>query len=191
MVSKMIPFPIEKKNALTIADARFLTMFVASAMEALAQTGRSSMVIWAGEPPALPYKTDTWDLLNVSDEFRLNLETQRRINIIRNNNIPIKQILIAHEHPSEKQRLLEVARREERRKEAERAASNLVRALAWLAAVLAIGVVVVAALPVILTIVGVIAGLLLVGSAAGFDPAVVVVLDDGYDSWLMINYWYD
>jgi hypothetical protein len=194
MENKMIPFPLEDSpynTRLKIKDTQFLTVFAAHAIQVLAKTGRSSMVIWEGKPPALPYKTDTWDLLEITNELSLPIETQRRINILRNNNIPIKQILIAHEHQSEEQMLLEAARRDERRKGVERVTSNLLRGLAWVTAAVAIGVAVVAVLPMILTIVGVIAGLLLVGSVVVYDPAVVVVLDDGFDSWLLASYWYE
>jgi len=185
---QIIPFPLEKGIQIPT-----LSVFAATAIRALAQSGRSSMVIWKGEPPSLPYEEDTWDLLEVEDEWSLPIEVQRRINIVRNNNIPIKQILIAHEHPSRYKALLETQKRDEERQKVDRAVSGAGRALAWTTGALAVGVAAFVAFPLIIMTVGAVAlgAAFLWSIANGFDPAVVVILDDEESSWLFVGMWYE
>ena len=207
-MNQAIPFPLEhsQDSRLTIKDSRYLTVFALAAIKALAETGRSSAVIWHGEPPALPYETDTWDLMKVENEFSLPIDIQRRINIIRRRGIPIKQILIAHEHPSREMKRLEELKQLElkeaeslrrdheavRRKEINGAFRkglyNLIIGVSTIVAAVAV----VAALATM--IVPVLIGLVCIGALVvglGYDPVVVCILDDGSESWLMAGYWYE
>ncbi len=89
-----------------VADL-FNTSMANIAVEVLEETGRTSQVIWEGPRPILPYKKNGYELseVGIRDEYDLPLEVQRRINILRNHKIPIKQILIAHELPPQPKEL--------------------------------------------------------------------------------------
>lgn len=93
-----IPYPLREKPKAGMAT----TYMAYLAIEALRATGRSSKVIWGGGHPQLPVRSENWELSEVKDETTLPIEIQRRINILRYYDIPIKEVLIAHELPPPK-----------------------------------------------------------------------------------------
>jgi len=180
----MIPFPLEKKPQ--VSD-QVLTVIAYQAIKTLLETGRSSQVIWRGEPPLLPVRKDNWELGPVTNEYTLPLEIQRRINILRNNDISIKQVLIAHEVPIVVPKPVETKKVEIPASPSPMLSPSTRRALL-------IGLAIVLAPFVLVGLAFVAAAILapfvaLYVLACGGDPVVVCVLED--DSWLMIGWWYE
>ena len=189
MDTKVIPFPLDEK-----ATVSFTTTLIAlAAIQAMNETGRTAKIIHQGRPPRLPHRSGRWELSEVEEESALPIEIQRRINILRHKNIPIKQLLIAHEHPKELPKPAEAPRLHS---EASNHGSGLGTALSWITVGLVVIVALVPVLPMLMEafwslvqgvaiVVAVLGGLLMFGN----DPVVVAILDDGCDSWVSLGFW--
>lgn len=181
-----------------------VTEIAERAQDALKRKGKDSKIIWYGEPPPLPHTENGFVLDLLKDEDTLPGWVRRRLRILRENNIPIKYVLIAHELPKETPKPTKAPEKQEKPK----VVSDDDYSIFWKSLALTLGIplgiwLIPHILPYLIDILAqlLLAAFLLLGLGMGAiaflgglfcttsDPILICVLNDQGLSWCELGRW--